>query len=316
MLAHLLLDLFSSVTAWFEGWAVAWAVALAAALAALPALARFGFAAVIGLVFGSFLSVVVYRLPIMLQRTWERELQALAGTPDNAETPAAAPMVTFNLCVPASNCTECGHPLRIWENLPLLSFVILRGRCSACGTPIGWIYPVLEAGSALLAVACLWHFGVAWQAVAAFGLGATLLALAAIDARTGLLPDAITLPLLWAGLLINLGGLFASPSSAIAGAAAGYVTLWSVYWLFRLATGKEGIGYGDFKLFAALGAWLGWQWLAPTLLIAALAGACVGVAALALGRIERAQPLPFGPYLAAAALIVMFGTNALYGLGL
>lgn len=310
MSGNLLLDLFYALSARFNDGSAA----VIAAVAALPAVVRFGFAAVIGLVFGSFLSVVVYRLPIMLQRNWERELHTLAGKIEPAET--AAPRVSFNLCVPASNCTECGHPLRIWENLPLLSFVVLRGRCSACGAPIGWIYPALEAGCALLAMACLWHFGIAWQAVAAFGLGATLLALGTIDARTGLLPDAITLPLLWAGLLINLTSLFTSPASAIVGAAAGYVTLWAVYWLFRLATGKEGMGYGDFKLFAALGAWLGWQWLAPILSIAALAGACAGIAALALGRVERAQPLPFGPYLAAAALLVLFGADALYGLGL
>lgn len=301
-------DLLTSLTAWLDGWTAAYAV--------LPAAVRYGFAAVIGLIFGSFLSVVVYRLPIMLQRDWERELHALTDKADTASGGTAAPLVAFNLCVPASNCTECGHPLRVWENLPLIGFLLLRGRCSACGTPIGWIYPILECAAAILALACLWHFGASWQALAAFGLGLTLLALATIDARTGLLPDALTLPLLWAGLLVNLNGVFTSLEAAIIGAAAGYVTLWSVYWLFRWATGKEGIGYGDFKLFAALGAWLGWQWLPPILLIAALTGACVGLTALALGRISRAQALPFGPYLAAAAGVVLFGGDVLRGLGL
>lgn len=283
--------------------------------AVLPPFARFGLAAVLGLVFGSFLSVVVYRTPIMLQRAWERELHALTHTAAAAADaavaapPAAAhrhtPPVRFNLCLPGSSCTECGHPLRPWENIPVFSFILLRGRCSACRTPIGLIYPLLESLTAVLAVLMLWRYGLSWQALCGFGLGATLLALGFIDARTGLLPDAITLPLLWAGLLVNLGSVFTSPSAAILGAASGYMVLWLVYWGFKLASGKEGMGYGDFKLLAALGAWLGWQALPEILLAAALSGALAGVAALLLGRIKRDQPLPFGPFLATAAILVL-----------
>jgi len=277
---------------------------------------RFGFAALIGLIIGSFLSVVVYRLPLMLQRAWERELHLSKPSTDPVGTPPAAdngkptPRPTplrFNLCVPGSSCTECGHPILIWENIPVLSYVLLRGRCSACRTPIGFIYPLIEILSALLAALMLWRFGLSWQTLCGFGLGASLLALGFIDLRTQLLPDAITLPLLWAGLLVNLGYVFTTPESAILGAAAGYVTLWLVYWIFKLVSGKEGIGYGDFKLFAALGAWLGWQALPMILLVAAIAGAVVGIGAIVLGRIKREEPLPFGPFLAASALLMLLG---------
>jgi len=288
--------------------------------ALLTPVERFGFAAVFGLMIGSFLSVVVYRTPIMLQRAWERELHALThhaapATSAPSDTPSDSSAVAqrhasplpFNLCVPRSSCTECGHPIRVWENIPVLSYAILRGRCSACGTPIGLIYPLLEILTALLAVLMLWRFGLSWQTLCGFGLGATLLALGFIDARTGLLPDAITLPLLWAGLLINLCNVFTTPESAIVGAAAAYGTLWLVYWAFKLVSGKEGMGYGDFKLFAALGAWLGWQALPTILLMAAIGGALLGVGAIMLGWIKREEPLPFGPFLAAAALFMMLG---------
>jgi len=284
-------------------------------LALLTPAERFGLAAVIGLIIGSFLSVVVYRTPIMLQRAWERELQALTHTHQAAapeggtDAPRHAPPVRFNLCVPRSSCTECGHPIRIWENIPVLSYVLLRGRCSACRAPIGVIYPLLEILTGLVAVLSLWRFGLSWQTLASFGLGATLLALGFIDARTRLLPDAITLPLLWAGLLVNLGSVFTTPESAILGAAGGYASLWLVYWVFRLATGKEGIGYGDFKLFAALGAWLGWQALPSILLVAAVAGAVAGIGAMLSGWVKREEPLPFGPFLAAAAGLSMLGNN-------
>jgi leader peptidase (prepilin peptidase)/N-methyltransferase len=291
-----------------DGFALLFAVATPAE--------RFGFAALIGLLIGSFLSVVVYRIPIMLQRAWESELHQLTQSREPATPPAhdigepaphpASPL-RFNLCVPRSNCTECGHPIRVWENIPVLSFVLLRGRCSACGTPIGFIYPLLEILTALLAVLTLWRFGLSWQTLCGFGLGSTLLALGFIDARTGLLPDAITLPLLWTGLLVNLGSVFTTPESAILGAAAGYLALWLVYWIFKLVSGREGIGYGDFKLFAALGAWLGWQALPAILLVAAMAGAVTGLTAMMLGWIKREEPLPFGPFLAAAALLMLLG---------
>ena len=286
-----------------------------ALFAALTPLERFGLAGLLGLVFGSFLSVVVYRTPIMLQRAWERELRTLNASSSmtaapSDDAPSDAPLdaqARFNLCLPGSSCTVCGHRLRVWENLPLISFILLRGKCAACRTPIGWIYPLLEALSAVVAILMLWRYGASAQTLAGFALAATLLALGFIDARTGLLPDAITLPLLWAGLLLNLGTVFATPESAILGAVCGYASLWAVYWLFKLATGKEGMGYGDFKLFAALGAWLGWQALPQILLIAAVAGAVAGIAALCLGRLQRDQPLPFGPFLAGAAILVMIG---------
>jgi len=344
---------------------------LVAVLALLTPAECFGLAAVLGLIIGSFLSVVVYRTPIMLHRAWDRELHALTHGPVQEPIPRAAsklasqpvsgpasespsesasqlvpqpasepfpqpilqpvahhhqaaaatasdsgtdasrhtPPIRFNLCVPRSSCTECGHPIQVWENIPVLSYVVLRGRCSACHTPIGMIYPLLEILTGLVAVLCLWRFGLSWQMLGGFGLGATLLALGFIDARTRLLPDVITLPLLWAGLLVNLGHVFTTPESAILGAAAGYASLWLVYWAFRLATGKEGIGYGDFKLFAALGAWLGWQALPSILLIAAVAGAVAGIAALLSGRVKRDEPLPFGPFLAAAAGWALLGNT-------
>ena len=287
-------------------------------------------ATLLGLVIGSFLSVVVYRLPIMLQRNWDRELHAFAleragesdGDPDAApgavsatvpwKAPDEAPQLRFNLWLPGSACTHCGHRLRAWENIPLLSYAIQRGRCSACHTPIGSIYPAIEALTALLAVVSLWRFGAGWQALCGFAFGATLLALAFIDKRTQLLPDSLTLPLLWAGLLVNLGSVFAAPDTAIIGAAAGYVSLWTVYWLFKAITGKEGMGYGDFKLFAAIGAWLGWQWLPSILFVAAITGALAGLLAVLRKRMRTDQPLPFGPFLATAALLVTFGDALLY----
>jgi leader peptidase (prepilin peptidase)/N-methyltransferase len=297
---------------------------------ALNGLYGYLLAILLGLVIGSFLSVVVYRLPIMLQRNWDRELHAFAlehACESDGDLEAApgvvsalapwkardeAPQLRFNLCLPGSACTHCGHRLRAWENIPLLSYAIQRGRCSACHAPIGWIYPAVESLTALLAVVSLWRFGASWQALCGFGFSATLLALAFIDKRTQLLPDSLTLPLLWAGLLVNLGSVFAPPDTAIIGAAAGYLSLWIVYWLFKAITGKEGMGYGDFKLFAAIGAWLGWQWLPSILFVAALTGALAGLLAVLRKRMRTDQPLPFGPFLATAALLVTFGDGLFY----
>lgn len=305
----------------------------------LPTGWQYGFAVLLGLIIGSFLTVVVERLPVMLERAWREEVAALAAdlgaSPDgdHVTTAAAAPTATatpasaaaaatpaasasasarYDLCWPASSCPACGHALRVHENIPLLSFIALRGRCSACGTRIPWRYPALELLTALLAVALLLRFGPTWTALSGFVLGATLLALGFIDARTRLLPDTLTLPLLWGGLLINLYGSFATLGDAVLGAAAGYVSLWSIYWLFRLLRGKEGIGYGDFKLLAALGAWLGWMALPQIVLCASVAGAVFGLVGMARGRLAADRALAFGPFLAAAGIATLIVGTPLY----
>jgi len=251
----------------------------------------------LGLVVGSFLNVVVYRLPRILERTWQGECAQLLGV----EPPAV--QGTLSLARPTSHCPQCDHPIRPWENIPLLSYALLRGRCSACAAPIGLRYPLTELTSTLLALAVVAHFGPTWQAAAALPLTWGLLTLALIDYDTQLLPDVITLPLLWLGLLLSLAKLFTGPMAAILGAAAGYLGLWGVFHLFRLATGKEGMGYGDFKLLALLGAWLGWQYLPQIIILSACVGAVVGVLLILLRGRNRDLPIPFGPYLAAAGWI-------------
>ncbi len=272
------------------------------AFAASPAFA-YAAAAVFGLVVGSFLNVVIHRLPLMLERAWQRDC--------GAEIPAAR----FDLAWPRSHCPACGHRLRAAENVPLLSWLAQRGRCRACGAAIPGRYPLVELGGALVAAAALWRFGLGPRAGATMLLGWALLALAVIDLRTQLLPDAITQPWLWLGLLFALAGVTVPLADAVIGAMAGYLTLWSVYQAFRLATGREGMGYGDFKLLAMLGAWQGWQMLPAIVLLSSLVGAVVGVALIAARRHERAQPLPFGPFLAAAgAITALWGhdINAFY----
>jgi leader peptidase (prepilin peptidase)/N-methyltransferase len=256
----------------------------------------YGVIALFALAVGSFLNVVVYRLPRMLEAQWRREC---------AETLASAPqeMPRLSLARPGSHCPHCGHRLRPWENIPLLSFVILRGRCSACKAPIGVRYPAVELLTAVLSILVVWHLGVGWNTAAALLLTWGLIALAVIDLDTQLLPDSITLPLLWLGLLSSLMGWFSDSQSAILGAAIAYFFLWSVFHLFRLATGKEGMGYGDFKLFALFGAWLGWQSLPQILLLSAVTGAIVGLLLIAVRGHDRQVPIPFGPYLAAAGWI-------------
>lgn len=253
-----------------------------------------------GLVIGSFLNVVIYRLPRMLERQWRCECAELAGLPAPAD--AAQP---FDLARPGSHCPACGHELRVWENLPLLSYLLLRGRCSACGTPIGLRYPLVEGLAAALALIVVWRFGPEARTWAALGLSWTLLALTFIDFDVKLLPDNITLPLLWSGLLLSLVGWFTDPASAILGAAAGYLVLWAAYQGFRLLTGKEGMGYGDFKLLAVLGAWLGWQLLPQVVLVSALLGSLVGMALILFGGRHKDVPIPFGPYLALAGWIAL-----------
>ncbi len=273
-------------------------------LASEPALAWATFLG-LGLVVGSFLNVVIHRLPLMMLKAWRAEAtQVLAD-----DTPV--PEGGFDLVRPRSRCPACGHPIAALENIPLLSWALMRGRCRHCSAAISVRYPLVEVAGALVAGLALWHFGPGWQALAACGFGWALIALAVIDFDTQLLPDDITLPLLWAGLLVNLQGMFVPLASAVAGAMAGYLALWAVYQLFRLVTGKEGMGYGDFKLLAAIGAWLGWQSLPVVILLSSLVGAVIGIALILLRGHDRQVPIPFGPYLAAAGLIAMYAGSTI-----
>ena len=256
-------------------------------------------AAVLGLAVGSFLNVLVHRLPRMLERAWQVQACELRGEPvSEAEV--------YSLWRPASHCPSCATPLRWRDNVPVVSYLLLRGACAHCAARIGMRYPLIEILTASLFVVAVAFWGTGWQAIAAMGLLACLVALAFIDLDTQLLPDMLTLPLLWLGLFVNLFGLFAPLADAVVGAMAGYLSLWSVYWLFKLATGKEGMGHGDFKLLAAIGAWLGWQVLPATIFLAAVVGALVGLARIVLGRAAREQPIPFGPFLSAAGVIAAF----------
>jgi leader peptidase (prepilin peptidase) / N-methyltransferase len=273
---------------------------------------------VLGLVIGSFLNVVIYRLPIMLEREWRAEsLEILGGDPcASPGTPASPPRAPFNLVVPRSACPACKAPITALQNIPVLSYLFLRGRCASCGVRITPRYPAIEALTGVLSAAVAWKFGFGAPALAALVLTWFLITLAFIDIDTQFLPDTLTLPLLWLGLLLSLWAPLEPgapipqvPREAIIGALAGYLSLWSVYHLFRLVTGKEGMGYGDFKLFAACGAWLGWKMLLPLVLFAAAVGAVVGIAILALRRDER---IAFGPFLAAGGwLMLMFGQEVL-----
>jgi leader peptidase (prepilin peptidase)/N-methyltransferase len=263
---------------------------------------------VLGLCVGSFLNVVIYRLPVMMEAQWRRDCcELLEVEPDDAAQ-AGAP---FNLATPNSRCPECDHAIKPWENIPLVSYLLLRGRCSNCRGKISLRYPAIELVSGLLALFLGLHFGAASAALlAALVFTWALLALTMIDIDKQLLPDDITLPLLWLGLLFNLFGTFASLPDAVIGAMAGYLSLWSIYWVFKLATGKEGMGFGDFKLLAALGAWLGWQALPMIILLSSLVGAVIGVFLMIMQRRGRDIPMPFGPYLAIAGWIAfLWGTQ-------
>ena len=267
-------------------------------LRAEPALFT-GLVFLLSLMVGSFLNVVIHRLPRMMEAEWHAQFAELRGDPISD-----APR--YNLWLPRSACPQCGHVITALENIPLLSWLALRGRCSACGAPISARYPLVELLAALLSAAAAWKWGVSAQTLGALALVWALIALAFIDLDTTLLPDSLTLPLLWLGLLFNLGGNFASLPDAVIGAMAGYLVLWTVYWLFKLATGKEGMGFGDFKLLAAIGAWLGWQLLPVTLLLSSVVGAVVGVAMIVLVKHDRRVPIPFGPYLAGGGLVALF----------
>jgi leader peptidase (prepilin peptidase)/N-methyltransferase len=261
-------------------------------------------ALLVGLCVGSFLNVVIHRLPKMLERDWQAQCAELRKEPVKDEP-------RYNLVVPRSACPACGHGITALENVPVVSWLVLGGKCSACKARISARYPIVEILGGLLAVAAIVAFGATAKGAAACVLLWTLLALTMIDADTQLLPDDLTLPLTWAGLIVNLTGMFTPLASAVIGAVAGYLSLWAVYWLFKLIRGKEGMGYGDFKLLAALGAWLGWAMLPLIVLLSSVVGAVIGIALIVLKGRDHDLPIPFGPYLAVAGAITLFFGPAL-----
>lgn len=295
---------------------------------ASPFLTLVAMTSVVGLCIGSFLNVVIHRLPRMMERSWREEiadvLRHFAGA-DDATADERAPLVqaaatledgtkrrfpgSYNLVTPNSSCPQCRHAIRPWENIPVLSFIFLRGRCSSCKTRISWRYPLIELVSGLLSAGAAWQFGQAGlslQLAGALLMIWFLIALTMIDLDTQLLPDSMTLPLLWLGLLFNMFGAFTPLAHAVVGAVVGYLMLWTVYWVFKLLTGKDGMGFGDFKLLAALGAWLGWMHLPSIILAASVSGLVFALVQLAAARMGWDQKIPFGPYLAAGGLLSLF----------
>lgn len=263
-----------------------------------------------GLTIGSFLNVVIFRLPKMLEAEWKAQCEDFMQD-GAASAPAAEPEKKLSLSYPGSNCPNCGHKIRAWENIPVISYLVLGGKCSACKTRISIRYPIIELATALLAVYVISQFELSWMGLAAVTFTWVLLTLSMIDFDTQLLPDRLTLPLMWLGLIVNTQGMFTSLEEAVWGAIGGYLSLWSVYHLFRILTGKEGMGYGDFKLLAAMGAWLGWKMLLMIVLLSSLVGAVIGIALiLILGR-DKNVPIPFGPYLAIAGWIAMMWGDGL-----
>ncbi len=258
----------------------------------------------LGLMVGSFLNVAIHRLPRMMEAEWREQCASLDADPTQAAAAPTGPR--YNLVVPRSACPACGHQIRALENIPVLSYLALRGRCSQCKTRISPRYPLVETLTGVLSAFVAWHFGFGAAALSALVFVWALIALTFIDFDTHLLPDSITQPLLWLGLLVNFGGTFTGLQSAVIGAVAGYLILWGVYWLFKLTTGKEGMGFGDFKLLAAIGAWLGWQVLPLTILLSSLVGAVVGITLILFAGHGRQIPIPFGPYLAGGGLIALF----------
>lgn len=266
---------------------------LASPLALLPC------ALLLGLIVGSFLNVLIHRLPIMLDRDWTTQSRAMLGLPPEPKGAA------YNLLLPHSECPRCSHKIRAWENIPVISYLMLRGKCAECRAKISLRYPLVELATGILSAFVVYHFGLSWQAGAFLVLTWGLLAMSLIDADHQLLPDVLVLPLLWLGLIVNGQGLFTDLYDALWGAVAGYLSLWLVYWAFKLITGKEGMGYGDFKLLAMLGAWGGWQILPLTILLSSLVGAILGVVMLKMRNAQTSTPIPFGPYLAIAGWIAL-----------
>jgi leader peptidase (prepilin peptidase)/N-methyltransferase len=255
-------------------------------------------AALFGLLIGSFLNVVIYRVPKMYQRAWENEVAEEQGQP-------LPHTDRFNLMVPRSACPHCGHKITAMENIPVISYLVLRGKCSGCKAPISPRYPLIEAVTGILSGVVVWQFGTGLLGMGALVFLFLLVAMTWIDYDTYMLPDNMTLPLMWLGLLINLNGTLVPLHDAVIGAAAGYMALWSIYWLFKLVTGKEGMGYGDFKLLAALGAWMGWTMLPTIILLSSVVGAVVGISLIVFAGRDRDKHIPFGPYLAGAGLIAL-----------
>ncbi len=263
------------------------------------------FSVVLGLTIGSFLNVVIHRLPKMMERQWRAECAEL-NDPAQAASQVKKSEERYNLLVPRSRCPSCAQPISAMQNIPIVSYLVLGGKCAGCKTRISPRYPFVEALSGALAGYAVWHFGFTLAGIGALIFVFAMITLTFIDLDTFYLPDDITLPLLWAGLLFNLGSAFVDLPSAVIGAACGYLALWSVFWLFKLATGKEGMGYGDFKLLAAIGAWLGWQMLPLVILMSSLVGAIIGIGLMVFARHGRETPIPFGPYLAIAGVVTLF----------
>ena len=264
---------------------------------------------IFGLLIGSFLNVVIYRLPIMLEHDWHAQcvefLEEDAAT-DEAKLPKKEEnQKRFDLISPSSHCPKCNHKIRAWENIPVLSYLILGRKCRQCHSPISFRYPFVELLTGVLSFMVAWHFGFGEQAAAALFLTWTLIALSFIDYDTQLLPDVITIPMVWVGLLLSLGVVYVDPATSIIGAAAGYLSLWCVFQLFKLITGKEGMGFGDFKLLAVLGAWFGWKMLPVIILLSSFAGAVIGISLILLKQQNKDKPIPFGPYLAIAGWLAM-----------
>ncbi|EAS47288.1 type 4 prepilin-like proteins leader peptide processing enzyme [marine gamma proteobacterium HTCC2207] len=266
-----------------------------------------------GLIIGSFLNVVILRFPEQLKNSWRRESEDFLGLTNALAEESAEPEEVLSLSAPASRCPSCGVPIKPWHNIPLVSYVLLRGKCKACSTPISIQYPLVELVSALATAFIVFQFGQSLMAAYCLMFTWVLIALTGIDFREQLLPDQITLPLLWLGLFANLNGTFVPLNEAVVGALAGYLSLWSVFWLFKLITGKEGMGYGDFKLLAALGAWMGWQMLPLIIILSTFVGALVGVAGLLMNTRERQVPMAFGPFLAMAGWIALIWGDKILG---
>lgn len=265
---------------------------------------------ILGLLIGSFLNVVIHRLPVMLKKQWRKDCLLFLADDDGKAAPDEMPQEKdINLVTPRSHCPHCGHQITAWENIPVISYLLLRGKCRKCSTHISLRYPAVEILSALLTVAVALRFGFSPQAAMAMLLGWALISLSFIDYDHQYLPDNITLPFLWLGLIVNLNGIYTDIESSLIGAMAGYLILWSIYKLFKAITGKEGMGYGDFKLLAMFGAWLGWQFLPAIIFLSSITGAIIGIALIALKKQDKNIPIPFGPYLAIAGWIALLWGN-------